>query len=208
MNIRKRYVWQSVGNCRENNPLLPQSLRGLVIGKSGCGKPKVIFNLLLQPGWLDYNHLYIFGKSLHQQEYKILRKGFEGGLSKQQISNVFNSQEMLQWPLIAIEKYSGVRNGEIQADFYDDCQNIPDPSALDPTQKNLLLLDDCFLGKQNKAKAYYTRGRHNNCDTIYIPQNYFRLPAIQFGRIQTLLFFSRKTRRISHISTQTIVLVT
>ena len=73
----------------------------------------MIFNLLLQPGWLDYNHFYLFGKSLHQQEYKILRKGFEGGLSKQQISNVFNSQEMLQSPLIAIEIYSGVGNGEI-----------------------------------------------------------------------------------------------
>ena len=137
-NISKRYAWQSAGNCRENNPL-PQSLRGLVIGKSVCGKTTVIFNLLHQPGWLDYNHLYVFGKSLHQQEYKVLRKGFGGGLSTQQISNVFNSQEMLQSPLIAIEKYSGVRNGEIRADFYDDCQNSPDPSALDPTQKNLLL---------------------------------------------------------------------
>ena len=109
MNISKRYAWQSVGSYRENSPLLPQSLSGLVTGKSGCGKTTVIFNLLLQPGWLDYNHLYIFGKSLHQQEYKILGKGFEGGFSKQQISNVFNSQEMLQSPLIAIEKYSGVR---------------------------------------------------------------------------------------------------
>ena len=60
---------------------------------------------------------------------KILRKSFEGSLSKRKISNVFNSQEMLQSPLIAIEKYSGVRNGEIRADFYDDCQNIPDQSA-------------------------------------------------------------------------------
>ena len=84
---------------------------------------------------------------------------------------MFNSQEMLQSPLIAIEKYSGVRHGEIRVDFYDDCQNISNPSALDPMQKNLLLLDDCFLGKQNKAEAYCTRGRHNNCDTIYIAQN-------------------------------------
>ena len=49
------------------------------IGKSECGKTTVIFNLLLQPGWLDYNHLYVFGKSLHQQEYKVLRKGLESG---------------------------------------------------------------------------------------------------------------------------------
>ena len=111
----------------------------------------MIFNLLLQPDWLDYNHLYVFGKSLHQQEYKVLRKGL--GLSKQQISNVFNSQVALGYisPLIVIEKYSGARNGKKRADSYDDCQNIPDPSAM---QKNLWLLDDCFLGMQNKAEAY------------------------------------------------------
>ena len=99
-------------------------------------------------------------------------------MSKQQVSNLFNSQDALGniSPLTVIEKFSGVRDVKIQADFYDDCQDIPDPAALDPTQKNLLLLDDCFLGKQSKAEAYYTRGRHTHCDTIYIAQNYFRLP--------------------------------
>ena len=77
-------------------------------------------------------------------------------------------------PLTSIDTFSGASNGKIKADFYDDCQNIPDPSALDHMQKNLLLLDDCFLGKQNNAEAYCTRGRHNNCDMIYIAQNYFR----------------------------------
>ena len=178
MNINKQYAWRSAEDSRKNDPLLPRNLRGLVIGKCGYGKTTVIFNLLLQPGWVNYNHLYVFGKCLHQQEYKVFRKGLDAGLSKQQISNFFSSQEAL-WnisPLTAIEKFSGVRNGKIRVDFYDDCQDIPDPSALDPTQKNLLLLDDCFLGKQNKAEANYTRGRHNNCDTIYIAQNYFRLP--------------------------------
>ena len=149
----------------------------------------MIFNLLLQPGWLDYNHLYIYGKSLHQQEYKILRKGFEGCLSKRQISSVFNSQEMRS--LIAIEKYSGVRNGEIRADFYDDFQNIPDTSALDPTQKNLLLLNDCFLGKQNKAEANYTRG---------IAQNYFRLPRHTIRENSNfIILFPQDTKNLTHI---------
>ena len=127
-------------------------MRGHVIGKSVRGKTTVIFNLL-QPNWQDYNHLYVFGKSLHQQE---LQKGFEAGLSKQQISDVFANQEALHVanisPLIAIDKFSGARNGKMKANFYDDCSNIPDPSALDPMQKNLLLLDDCFLGKQRKAE--------------------------------------------------------
>ena len=91
-------------------------------------------------------------------------------------------------------KNSGVRNGNIRKYFHDDCQNIPDPSALDPTQKNLLLLDDCFLGKQNKAEAYYIRRRHNNCDTIYIAQNYFCLPRHTIRENSNLLSFSYKTQ--------------
>ena len=79
MNINKQYAWRPAEDCRKKNPLLPRNLRGLVIGNSGCRKPTVIFNPLLQPGWLDYNHLYVFGRRLHQQEYKFLRKGLDAG---------------------------------------------------------------------------------------------------------------------------------
>ena len=102
MIISKQYAWRSTENYRENNPLLSRSLRGLVIGKSGCGKTTVIFNFLLQPGWLDYNHLYVFGKSFHQQEYKVLRKGLEAGLRNQQVSNLFNSQKALGIYLLSL----------------------------------------------------------------------------------------------------------
>ena len=101
-------------------------------------------------------------------------------------------------------KDSGACNGKIQADFYNDCQNIPDPSALDPMQKNLLLLDDCFLGKQNKAEAYYTQGRHN-CDTIYITQNYFRLPRHTIRENSNFIILLPQD--IHHTSMLTIVLM-
>ena len=61
---------------RFNNPLLPRSIRGIIIGKSGCGKTTLLLNLLLRPGWLDYDNLCIFGKSLFQPEYLILKKAF------------------------------------------------------------------------------------------------------------------------------------
>ena len=132
------------------------------------------------------------------------RIGFEAGLSKQQISNVFANQEALHAanvsPLTAIDTFSGARSAKIKTDFYDDCQDIPDPFALDPMQKNLLLLDDCFLGKQNKVEVYYTRGRHNNCDTIYIAQNYFCLPRHTVRENSNfIILFPQDVKNLTHI---------
>jgi len=72
----KNISWNENKTNERNHPLLPQSLRGLIVGKSGCGKATLLLNLLLQPNWLDYSKLSVFGKSLFQPEYRILKKRF------------------------------------------------------------------------------------------------------------------------------------
>ena len=67
---------------RHNSPLLPSNVRGLIVGKSNSGKTVLLLNLLLKEDWLDYNNLLVFGNSLHQDEYQIIKKGFEIGLGK------------------------------------------------------------------------------------------------------------------------------
>ena len=71
MNVKNDYTWRSNGHSRRNTTML--------------------LNLLLQPERLDYNHLYVFGRSLHQREYQILKKGFKNDLSKKQVENIFTS---------------------------------------------------------------------------------------------------------------------
>ena len=85
----KNISWNEHIAKHNNHPLLPKSLRGLVVGKSGCGKTTLLLKLLLRPGWLDYSKLSVFGKSLFQPEYKILRKGFEEQIPKEMIMRVF-----------------------------------------------------------------------------------------------------------------------
>ena len=205
MEVSNVYTWKDRSKKRRNSPLLPQNIRGLIIGKSNCGKTTLLLNLLLQPDWLDYNQLYIFGKSLHQREYKILQKGLEHGLSKEQLSNIFKHQDELKMePVKLIESYindGGIAKGSIKAYFYNDCSSqIPDPTELNDQVNNLLMLDDCLLEKQNKAEAYYTRGRHNNCDTFYISQNYFRLPRQTIRENANLIIlFPQDAKNINHI---------
>jgi hypothetical protein len=73
-----------------NSPLLPRSIRGVIIGKSGCGKTTVQVNLLMRPGWLDYNSLRVFFfKSLFQPAYRIIQTAFKQKLHKELIIQLF-----------------------------------------------------------------------------------------------------------------------
>ena len=58
----KNLSWNENLRKRFNHLLLPKSVRGLIVGKSGCGKTTLVLHLLLKPDWLDYDKLYVFGK--------------------------------------------------------------------------------------------------------------------------------------------------
>jgi GTPase SAR1 family protein len=164
---------KNVYTKRNNSKILPKSIRACIIGKSGCGKTNLLMNLLLnkfsEDDYLDYNNLFIFSKSLHQPEYKLLIKGIENGLTKKQILKC-----------ILTKKFTIDKNNEnkstIQIHYFNDSDEIPDPTEIDPDLKTLIIFDDVLLEKQNKVESYYTRGRHNNVDCFYISQNYIKLP--------------------------------
>ena len=88
--------WNETTTKRLNNPLLPRSIRGIIVGKSGCGKTTLLLNLLLRPGWLDYDNLCVFGRNLFQPEYRILKKAFEENLPKEFILRLFDMREEIQ----------------------------------------------------------------------------------------------------------------
>jgi ABC-type lipoprotein export system ATPase subunit len=116
--------------------LLPRFIRGLVIGKSGCGKTTLLLDLLLKPDWLDYDHFYVLGTSLIQPEYRILKKSFEQKLHKETILNLFNHQdEIMQLeisPELVIEEYRNKHliNQTLNANFMNQQMICPDPRDL------------------------------------------------------------------------------
>ena len=84
-----KYFWEQK-KSRNHANCIPDSFRMLIVGKSGSGKTAILLRMLLEPGLLDYNKLFVFGRSLHQPEYKILKAGFVNDLSKIHIINISN----------------------------------------------------------------------------------------------------------------------
>ena len=174
--------WNETTTKRFNNPLFPRSIRGLIVGKSNCGKTTLLLNLLLRLGWLDYDNLFVFGRSLFQPEYRILKKAFEEKIPKEFILRLFDMREEIQNkqvpPSIVLQEWpkSVKKKLDIECNFFETESDVPDPRDLNPKDKNLMIFDDLLLEKQNKCEDYYVRGRHSNVDCFYLAQNYFQLP--------------------------------
>ena len=171
--------WDDNLKGRHNSPLLPKSIRGLIVGKSGCGKTTLLLNLLLRPGWLDYNNLKVFGKSLFQPEYKIIKTAFEKKLPKEVIVELFNMKdeikdianadpikgtEFITDPTKILEEVTHMfadisscaagnissEQRDITCEFYESADDVPDPADLDKSKTNLMIFDDLQLCKQGK----------------------------------------------------------
>ena len=123
----------------------------MIIGKSGCGKTALLINLILRPGWLDYNTINIFGKSVFQPEYHILKKAFEEKLPKEIIIRLFENQNEITdlgiSPIsIAEEMAKEIRDKSyVVCNFYQSSEDVPDPRELSSENKNLMVFDDLLL---------------------------------------------------------------
>ena len=143
--------WHEVISKRFNNPLLKRSIRGITVGKSGCGKTTLLLNLLLRPGWLDYDNLCVFRKSLFQPEYLILKKAFEENLPKECILRLFNMRDEIQNSqippsIVAQEWAKSIKN--VKCNFFETASDVPDPRDLNSEDKNLMIFDGLLLERK------------------------------------------------------------
>jgi len=165
----------------------PESFRMLIVGQSGAGKTAMLMRLLLTPALLNYDKLYVFARSLHQAEYQCLMEGFENKLHKLDVQDMLGVGDLIRKKKSSIKEVAvglrehndenGIEPSTIEAEFYSSSNEIPDPAGLDRSARNLMVFDDIMTDKkQTTAENYYTRGRSCNCDSIYLAQNYTRLP--------------------------------
>ena len=196
--------WNEVISKRFNNPLLPRSIRGIIVGKSGCGKTTLLRNLLLRPGWLDYDNLFVFGKSLFQPEYRILKKAFEENLPKECILRLFNMRDEIRNsqipPSIVVQEWArSIKNkSNVKCNFFETASDVPDPRDLNSEDKNLMIFDDLLLERQNANVIIFVED--SNVDCFYLSQNYFKLPRQTIRENANFIcLFPQDLKNINHI---------
>ena len=175
-----------------NNKILPNNFRCLIIGSSGCGKNVLLQQMLLTDQFLDFNNLIFYSTTIKQDEVQLMKEGFENGLTKKGIRNIFENQnnfpiefntptKMVEYFVNHIKMMPNSREyynpeEKINTLFSSKSEDILACDDLPRDKKNLIIFDDVVnLKNQNIMKSYFCRGRHNNCNIIYISQNYYGL---------------------------------
>ena len=124
----------------------------------------LLLNILLRLGWLDYDNLAVFGKSLFQPEYRILKKAFEENLPKESILRLFNMRDEKRdsqiSPSIILQEWAKTIKNKtnVKCSFFETASDVPDPRDLNTEDKNLMIFDDLLLERQNKCECYYIHG--------------------------------------------------
>ena len=190
-----------------HNSIIPNSFRMLIVGPSNCGKTVLLLKMLLTPNFLDYENLIIFSKTIDQPEIQLLFHGFNNGLTKENIIGLFQNQSSIpnEYSIKEIcENFSELyptTGKKITVSMSNKPHEITPCDKLDKNKKNLIIFDDCVnMKNQEIMESYFTRGRHNKCNAIYLAQNYYDLPGRSIrGNSNFFIFFQLSKRNKDNI---------
>ena len=171
-------------------PNLP--VRCIITGPSECGKSIFLTNLILNI-FIEYDKIYIYSTSLHQNLYQKLIKCFSNYIPIHIIPNMLNEED-IDVVIEEIVKNKDFENSDTEIETYESIDEIKFPQEYD--DGGIIILDDLNEKEMNdpRVQALFKRSRHNSLSIFIISQDYYELPK------RTI----RANGIISHIFKQTI----
>ena len=149
-------------------------LRCIICGPSNVGKSVLLTNLFLNI-INQYNKMYIYGPSPHQNIYQKLIKCFSNYIPIHIIPNILNEEDIgIVIGEIVNNKDFEKPNTEIET--YESIEELKFPQEYD--DGGVIVLDDLNEKEMNdpRVQALFKRSRHNNLSVFKISQDYYELP--------------------------------
>ena len=183
-----------------NKGPFPSQLGMIIIGRSGCGKTKFLFKLLLE-NYFDLDKIVFVSPCLDQIEYDVIIKSLQNGLSINQIRTIFEQQKHITDINIALDIISNNENfnpSKLEVTVYEKPNDIPLQQKLNPKghKRILVIIDDCTIINSVKPTQLFVYGRPLNINTIYLSQKYTKVPCTIRENCNVFVFFEQNTKTI------------
>ena len=149
-------------------------VRSIITGPSNVGKSVFLTNLILN-SINEYDKIYIYSPSLHQDLYQKLIKCFSNYIPIHIIPNILNEIDIdIINEEIVNNKDFQKSNTEIET--YQSIEELKFPQEYE--DGGIIIPDDLNEKEMNdpRVQAMFKRSRHNNLSIIIISQDYYELP--------------------------------
>ena len=153
---------------------LKHPVRCIITGPSNVGKSYFLTNLILYT-INEYDKIYIYSPSLHQDLYRKTIKCFSNYIPIQIIPNILNEEDID----IVIEEIVNNKDFEKSVIDIETFNNIEELRFPQDYEKNSIIILDDLNEKEiikDKIQAMFKRGRHNNLSIFLINQDFYELP--------------------------------
>ena len=148
-------------------------VRCIITGPSSSGKSvfltNIFFNIIN-----EYDKIYIYSPSLHQDLYQKLIKCFSFYIPIHIISNILNEDDIDLF-IEEIINNKGFQKSDIEIETFDNIEDLKFPK--DYENNSIILLDDLNQKEMDdpRVQAMFKRSKHNNLSIFIISQDYYEL---------------------------------
>ena len=148
-------------------------VRCIITGPSECGQSVFLTNLILNI-ITEYDKLFIYSPSLHQNLYQKLIKRFNNYIPIHIIPNILNEEDIE----IVIEEIVNNKDFEkstTEIETYESIEGLKFPQNYE--NNSIIILDDINQKEMDdsRVQAMFKRSRHNNLSIFIISQDYYEL---------------------------------
>ena len=171
-------------------------VRCIICGPGNIGKSVFLTNLILN-FINEYDKIYIYSPSLHQDLSQKLIKRFSNYIPINIIPNIINEED-IDVVIDEIINNKDFEKSEIEIETFDNIEELKFPQEYE--NNSIIILDDLNEKESNndKIQAMFKRGRHNNLSIFIISQDYYELPKRTF-RANGNIYHILKPNNFRHV---------
>ena len=147
--------------------------RVITTGPSNVGKSYFLRNLILNI-INEYDKIYIYSPSLHQDLYQKLIKCFSNYIPYNIIPNILNEED-IDIVIEEIVNNKDFQKSDTEIETFHNIEELKYPQEYE--NNSIIILDDLNQKEMEdlRVQAMFKRSRHNNLSIFIISQDYYEL---------------------------------